>query len=257
MIRLMRCEFYKTRRRYLVLTALAITAVGLVWATYGDYDGPSGAFLLENGWMSFLYQLPLLNAIFYPLLSMVIASRLADVEHKGGALKQLCAMEEKGRLYDAKLLYGLAIVLLSVILGWAGLIVFGLFRGFGGTLPMGLYLLFLLFTLLPTIAVYLIQHTISLCVKNQAVAFFTGIIGTFAGLFSMFLPQFPLLRRCLPWGYYGTLQFVGLFGWTKETRYDQAYFAIMEMDWPFFCVLVIASVLLYLAGRWLFCRKEC
>ena len=234
MRRLLQCEFYKTRRRYLFVTALAITAIGLAWATYGNYDGPSGAFMLENGWMAFLYQLPMLNAIFFPLLSIVIASRLADVEHKGGALKQLCAIAEKGRLYDAKLLYGLGIVLLAVLLHWLGLIVFGIVRGFGGTLPLRLYLLFLLFTILPTMAIYIIQHTLSLLYQNQAVSFFVGIIGTFAGLFSLFLPQVPLLRRFLPWGYYGTLQFVGMYGWTKETRYADAYFALMDIDWLFF-----------------------
>lgn len=256
MIRLLRCEFYKTRRRYILLTSLAITAIGLLWATYGDYDGPSGAFMLENGWMNFLYQLPLLHAIFFSLLSIVIASRLADIEHKGAALKQLAAIEDKGRLYDAKLLYGFGIVLLSVLLDWCAVIIFGSVMGFGSPLPLGLYLLFLLFTVVPTAVIYIIQHTLSLVFKNQVIAFFAGIIGTFAGLFSMFLPQLPWLRRCLPWGAYGALQFVGLYGWTKETRYADAYFALMDIDWVFFAALVIAAAVLYVIGRKLFCERE-
>ena len=256
MIRLLRCEYLKSRRRFVPVTALAVTAIAFVWATYGDYDSESGRFMIENGWMNFLYQLPLLNAIFFPIISIVVASRLADVEHKGGCLKQLCAIEQKGKLFDAKLIYGLGIILFSVVIHWCAVIAFGKYMDFGGELPWKLYLIFLAFTALPTALVYIIQHSLSLIFKNQAVSFFAGIIGTFAGLFSMFLPQFPALRRCLPWGHYGALQFVGLFGWTKETRYENAYFEIMGIDWTFFAVSAAAAIVIYLIGRRIFCKKE-
>ncbi len=256
MIKLLKCEFMKTRRRYIFLTAFAITAIGLVWALYGDYNGKNGQFLLENGWMMFLYQLPLTNSIIFPLMSMVVASRLADVEHKAIALKQLFTIEKKGKLFDAKLIYGLGMVMVSVLINWSVIVIFGKIIGFGGALPLNLYLKFLLFTAVPTIAIYMIQHSLSLIFKNQAAAFFSGIIGTFAGLFSMFLPQFPALRRCLPWGYYGALQFVGLFGWAKETRYDNAYFEIMQIDWLSFAMLLAATVVFYFIGRTIFCKRE-
>ena len=256
MINLIKCEYFKTRRRYIFLTAIAITVMGIVWATYGDYDGESGAFMIENGWMNFLYQLPLLNSVFFPLLSVVTASRLADIEHKGAAFKQLFAAEDRGRLYDSKLIYGLGITIICVLISWCAFIIFGKIMNFGGEFPIKLYLLFLLFTVVPTIAVYIIQHTLSLIFKNQAVSFFTGVIGTFAGLFSMFLPQLPLLRRCIPWGYCGTLQFVGMFGWTSETRYANAFFAVMDIDWAFFTVLTIFTIAIYFIGRKIFCERE-
>lgn len=256
MIRLLKCEFWKTRRRFIFLTALVITAVGLVFSLYGDYSGPNANFLLENGWMMFLYQLPLSNAIFFPLLAIVIASRLADLEHKGAELKQLCAIEKKGRLYDAKLLYGAGILCLSVLINWVVILLFGKGIGFVGDLPLELYGLFLLFTIVPSLAVYLFQHAISMIFKNQAIAFFAGIIGTFIGLFSMFLPQLPWLRKCVPWGWYGTLQFVGMFGWTQETRYENAYFEIMKTDWIFFAVMIAVMIVLYFVGRKIFCTKE-
>lgn len=256
MKQLLLCEYRKTRRRYILLCALAIIAALLLCSTYGDYSSESGIFMLENGWMNFLYQLPMLNTIFLPILCTVVASRLADVEHRAVSLKQLCAIADKGRLYDAKLLYGLGIVLLCVLIDWIGVIIFGICMGFGGMLPWDLYLLFLLFTAVTTVAVYVISHTLSLLFKNQTFAFFVGIIGTFVGLFSMFLPQVPLLRRCLPWGYYGALQLVGMYGWNPDTRYADAYFAVMDIDWPFFLVLVAMTLLLYMVGRKLFCIKE-
>lgn len=252
MIKLLKCEFLKTRGRFVFITALLITAAELVWALHGDYAD----FMLKNGWMAFLYQLPLINAIFMPLLSIIVASRLCDIEHKGAMLKTLAVICGKGRVYDAKLLYGLSIVLFCSIISWAVTIIGGYVIGFYGSVPIKLYLLYLLFTAVPTIVIYIFQHTLSLLFKNQAVTFFVGAIGTFGGLFAMFLPQLPWLRRSLIWGYYGVLQFVGLFGWTKEAKYSNAHFDVMGFDWIFFAVLIAAGILIYIIGRYLFTRKD-
>lgn len=252
MIKLLKCEFMKTRRCYVFLTALVICAMCLCWSFYGEITEDR----LRLGWMMNLYQYPLINAIFLPLLSIVTASRLCGIEHKGLMLKELCSMEKKGRIFDAKLLYGLGIMVICVVVMWAAEIIYGKFIGYYGEFPQNLYLLYLIFTLVPTMVIYVFQHTLSLVFKNQAVSFFVGIIGEFAGIFSMFLPSIPNLRRALLWGYYGVLQFVGLYGWTKETRYENAYFEIMPIDWTFFVVLIAAGMVIYLAGKKIFCSRE-
>lgn len=252
MIKLLQCENRKTRGRYVFTTALIITVIELAWALHGEYDG----FLLENGWMVFLYQLPLINAICMPIMSIIVSSRLCDIEHKGAMLKQLAVTVDKGKIYDAKFIYGLSIVLVCSIISYIAVIIGGYILGFYGSVPIKLYLLYLLFTVIPTMAVYIFQHILSLLFKNQAVTFCAGIIGTFGGLFSMFLPNVPLLRRILIWGWYGAMQFVGLFGWTKETRYDTAYFEVMDIDWVFFAVMIAVCVIMYFVGKNLFCRKE-
>lgn len=252
MIKLLQCERRKTKGRYVFITALIITLAEIMWTFHGRYTG----FMLENGWMAFLYQLPLMNAIFMPILSVIISSRLCDIEHKGAMLKQLAAAADKGEIYSAKFIYGLSIIIFCNIISWVGAIICGYIKGFYGSIPIDLYLLHFLFTVVPTIAVYTLQHILSLMFKNQAVTFCTGIIGTFGGLFSMFLPNIPFLRRILIWGWYGAMQFVGLFGWTKETRYDTAYFEIMEIDWILFVIMLAVCVIMYSAGKKLFCGKE-
>ena len=252
MIKLLKCEYMKTRRRYVLLTALAVTAVLLAWLCYGNY----GEDFLRIAWMGFLYQMPLANAIFLSLLSIIVSSRLGDIEHKGVMLKQLAVTTERGKLYDAKFIYGFAIVLLCTMISWGGVIVYGYYKGFEGDVPIKLYLLYLLFTIAPTLAVYIFQHMVSLCFKNQAVTFFAGIIGTFCGVFSMFLPQFPWLRKIFIWGYYGVLQFVGLFDWTPDDRYKLAHFDVIPIDWTFFGVLLAICVIMYILGRMMFKRKE-
>lgn len=252
MMRMFRCEFMKTRRCYIFLTALVISALGICWGLYGNYTD----VILKHGWRMFLYQMPLVNAIFLPLLSMVVSSRICNIEHKGLMLKQLCCMESPGKLYDVKLLYGLGIICACVIIMWGTTIAFGMYKGFEGSLPVDLYLLYLLFTLVPTAVIYIFQHTLSLVFKNQAVSFFIGILGEFIGIFSMFLPSVPALRRSVLWGYYGVLQFMGMFGWSKETRYETVHFDLMPVDWTFFGVLTAAGIIIYLVGRYAFCRKE-
>lgn len=256
MIRLLRCEYKKSRGRYIFVTALLLTAMAAVIALRGKYTGENSLFILENGYMMFLYQLPLINAIFFPLLAMVVASRLCDLEHKGDNLKMLCTLTEKGKLFDAKLIYGLGIVFFCVLLYWGACLLAGMYLGFTGPVPMKLYLIYLLFTLAPTAAIYLFQHSLSLLVRNQAAALCAGAFGEFAGMFSMFLPQLPWLRSSLLWGYYGALQFVGLFGWDKDTRYANAYFEFLGFDWLAFIILCAATTALYLLGRKLFIRKE-
>lgn len=256
MIKLLKCEYKKTRRRYVFLTALAMTVIAGVWAFYGKYSGESGNFIMENGYMMFLYQLPLINSIFFPLMSVIIASRLCDIEHKGANFKQICTLTDRGKIFDAKLIYGLAILMICVLLFWAATLIVGKAIGFRDEISIKLYLMYLLFTLAPTAAIYIFQHGLSMIFKNQAIPFFIGILGEFAGLFSMFLPQLPWFRKSILWGYYGALQFVGMFGWTKETRYSTAYFEIMGFDWTAFITIIVAAIAMYVIGRKIFCKKE-
>ena len=256
MTALLKAEYLKNRRRYIFLTALALTTAAGAWAFYGSYTGESGSFALENGYMLYLYQLPLINTIFFPLMCTLIASRLAEIEHSGGGFRRLCVIAERERVYDAKLIYGLTPVLLCAVLFCAAAAVTGKIAGFTKPLPVKLYLIHLLFTLIPTAALYILQHSMSMLIKNQAVSLCVGALGEFMGLFSMFLPQLGALRRYFPWSWYGALQFVGLFGWTKETRYADAYLAVMGYDWLCRAISVFAALCFYAIGRGLFSRKE-
>ncbi len=251
-MKLLKCEYLKTRKRYVWITALVITAFCLLWTLHGNYND----FMLDNGWMMFLYQLPIINALFLPILAMIIASRLADIEHKGVMLKQLCPITKKGRLFDAKLVYGLLIMTVSLVIMYVGIVAGGKFIGFRNEFPVRLYAIFFLFTETTTFVIYILQHTLSLLIKNQIIPFFIGIIGEFIGIISLFLPSVPFLRKSIIWGYYGVLGFVGMFGWDKDSRYANAYFEVMHIDWTFWFVLIACGILIYIIGRKIFCEKE-
>lgn len=169
------------RHRYVFLSALAIVAAGLVFSLYGNYRGTIADFIMKNGWVMMLYQLPLANGIFFPIMATVVASRLADAEHKASAFKHLFTLEKREKIYDAKLIIGIVLMILCVLIYWAVVLVFGTFIGFEGAPPMGMYLRYLACVMAPTVVIYIFQHGLSMLFKNQAVSFFTGVIGTFAG----------------------------------------------------------------------------
>lgn len=249
MIALWKAEYQKTRRRYLMPFVLGMSVIALLWALSGKLSEDA----IARGWYMLLYQMPLINVLMLPMMSMLVSSRLGDLEHKNVMLKQLCCVTERGRLYDAKLLYGLGLMLTGILIQWFGIIADGLFRHhFGGSFLLKEYLLLLLFTIAPTFAVYVLEHTIAMCCKKPAVSYAVGIIGEFVGLLSMFLP-YRILYYGTPWGYYGALMLVGS-EYDRATRISTYFFR--DINWGGFAALIIITIVIYVVGKNIFCRKE-
>ena len=75
-----------------------------------------------EGYFNLLFQLPLLNTIFLPLILAVMASRICDAENKGNTYKLLCTMQEKKKIFDAKLLLGGIYILFLTLLEGANVL---------------------------------------------------------------------------------------------------------------------------------------
>ena len=80
-MKLLRLEFYKCRRRNIVLICAAILAVQFIWMT--AYFSRQDAEDLKWGWMLLLYNLSTVDAIILPLSVATLASRSCELEHKG------------------------------------------------------------------------------------------------------------------------------------------------------------------------------
>lgn len=249
MIALWKAEYQKTRRRYLLLFVFGMSAVGLVWALSGKLSEDA----IAKGWYMLLYQMPLINVLILPMMAMLISSRLGDLEHKNGMLKQLCCIAEREKLYDVKLLYGLALLLAGILIQWFGIIADGFFRHhFGGDFPGKEYILLLLFTIAPAFAVYVLQHTVAMCSSKPAVPYIVGIIGEFVGVLSLFLP-YPILYYGTPWGYFGALMLVRA-EYDRATRISTYFFR--EINWGAYFSIIIITVVIYAIGKMIFCKKE-
>lgn len=248
-MKLLKLEFYKCRRRKIVLVCAAVLAVELIWMEV--FFTRQDAEDLQWGWMFLLYNLSMVDAIVLPLSVATLTSRSCELEHKGSTWKLLETMVSPNSLYAAKLGWG-ALVLATLLIIRSGLfLAVGIAQGFPGSIPWERFGLFTLISWTVSMMVYALQQGLSLRFANQAAALVCGISGSFLGILSMLFP--PALIRCVPWGYYGLLSLVGM-DWNAATRVTRFYWR-----WPQpldLVLLLIWAAVFLIVGRTLFVRKE-
>jgi hypothetical protein len=242
-------EFSKTRRRKIWLIVAALVATQLMWALWALRR--MDAHALQQGWMYCLYQMPLLNTIMMPVITAVIASRLSDVEHKGQTFKLLGTVMPIGQLFDAKFLCGAIYTFSAVVLQLMVILLIGITKRFTGEIPVLMMGYYLLFTTGVSLTLLLVQQVLSILFANQMVSLSVGLIGAFAGLFSMFLPQG--FQKLLLWSYYGVLMSVGM-DWDRSTRIINLHW--VPIDGSGFVLLAGFFCVIYITGRILFVKKE-
>ncbi len=249
MIKTLAVEFYKTRRRKIFLVVLAMIAAQLMWAlwSFSRMDARD----LEQGWISSLFQFPLLNSLMMPVICAVVASRICDMEHKGQTFKLLNTILSAGRLFDVKFLCGAFYMLLAVLFQIVIIIITGYLKGFEGNAPFELFGYYLLFTTAINLSILLLQQILSLLFTNQMVPLTVGLTGSFFGLFSLFFPQG--FQKFVIWGYYGVLMFIGM-DWDRATRITDYY--LTPINWAGFVMLIIQFLAFYVIGRVIFAHRE-
>ena len=248
-MKLLKLEFYKCRRRKIVLVCTAVLAAQLLWmgAFFARQDGED----LKWGWMLLLYNLSMVDAILLPLSVATLASRSCELEYKGGTWKLLETMASPGSLYAAKLEWGALVLAALLLIRSALFLAVGIELGFQGEIPWGRFGLFTLISWVVSMMVYALQQGLSLHFPNQAAALVCGIAGSFLGILSMLFP--PALIRCVPWGYYGLLALVGM-DWDAATQVTAFHW---QWPNPADCMLLLLWAAVFLAaGRTLFLRKE-
>ena len=248
-MRLLGLEFYKCRRRKVVLVCAAVLAVELIWM--GAFVARQDAEELQQGWLLLLYNLAMVDAIVLPLSVATLASRSCELEHRGNTWKLLETMVSPGRIYAAKLGWG-ALVLAALLVVRSGIfLVVGATNGAQGTIPWGRFGLFTLISWAVSMMVYALQQGLSLRFAYQAAALVCGISGSFLGILSMLFP--PALIRCVPWGYYGLMSLVGMDR-NEVTRVTHFYWR-----WPQLTDLALLScwaAVFCAVGRAMFVKKE-
>jgi len=245
-VKLLRLEFFKCRRRKILLVCAAVLAAELLWIVSSFFR--QDAEDLVQGWMLLLYDLAMVDAIIMPIS---VASRNCELEHKGTTLKLLETMATPGWLYRAKLTWGALVLAALLMVRWVLFMVVGILWQFQGEVPWGRFAIFTAISWAVSMMVYALQQGLSLRFANQAVALVCGISGSFLGILSLLFP--PALTRCVPWGYYGLLSLVRM-NWDPDTRFTWFYW-----EWPApadAVLLCLWAALFLVVGRALFVRKE-
>lgn len=132
-MKLLKLEFFKCRRRKILLVCAAVLAAEAVWivSTFARQDAED----LLQGWMLLLYDLAMVDAIIMPISVATIASRNCELEHKGTTLKLLETMASPGALYGAKLAWGALVLAALLLVRWAIFAGVGVLWRFPGEIP--------------------------------------------------------------------------------------------------------------------------
>ncbi|WNX82996.1 ABC transporter permease [Agathobaculum sp. NTUH-O15-33] len=248
-MKVLQMEFYKLKRRKIWLAPLLMLTAQLLWGLWSFSD--MSAKELSQGWANILYNFPMLNAMMTPVIAAVIASRAADIEHKGNTYKLLQTVASPGRLFDAKLLCAAGWLTAAIVLQTVTITVFGMMRGFAGAPPVDEIALYFVSTLAVSLTILLFQLILSMLVPNQMIGMILGLVGAFIGLFSLFFPQ--SFQKLLIWAYYGVLYTVRM-DWDRATRVVDYYF--VRYDSTGLLCICLFFIALYAIGRRLFIRKE-
>lgn len=250
MITALRAEFMKTKRRFLWLLPFCVVFFEFLWTITNSYLRKPE--IAAEGCYTLLYQFPLYNTIFMPLTLAAMASRLCDAENKGNTYKLLCTMQQKKIIFDAKLLMGIFYVLIFTALEAGVIPLLANLLPFTQKLPVRHYLAFLAVFFLVSLVLFLLQQILSLLIPNQLIPLFIGLLGSLVGVFFAFFPM-GSLAGLVPWGYY-------MVGMTLSSVYEEStrsmFIEEAPFAWGWFAAFLAASVLLYLAGKHLFLKKE-
>lgn len=243
-------EFYKIKRRKVWLTMFALLSVQLLWGLWSMRDPKD--WELESGWMSLLYFLSLLDGIMVPTMMSVLASRLADIEHKGNTYKQLETLRKAGSLYHAKAVCGFIIIAVMFAVQFAFFIVLGCYLGYEGTPNLKYYMLSYVLKVASNLSLFLLQLALSMLFANQMIPLVAGLGGSMAALLLMFVTTYSFL----PWG--GNLSASLVRSeWDEITRISTFYYRTFSPAETAAVVCIFVWIIIfYVTGRVLFTHRE-
>lgn len=242
-------ELKKIRRRHIGMLFTANLIIDFVWMHWA-MDGSKYVYNQEYDYL--LLSLPLINAIFLPVILAATASRLCDIELKGNTLKMLCTMEPRQSIFHTKLLIGTVYLLLFSLAQTAMIPILGGMLSAGQEMPIARICLFCISTFGVSLVLFLIQQSVSLLSANQLFPLFLGVGGSFVGVFTWFFPQLPL-RYMLPWGYYCVVLTVNMY-YDYATR-DVTYYST-PFPTVFFLGFMAFGIPVYIIGKKLFMSRE-
>ena len=244
------CECKKTKEKLMavMLPTILFLLFWMLWQfSYMDEDETSFYYTY------FTQGLLVMNTIFLPIMIAVMASRLMDMETKGNTYKLLCTLMPKTRIFTCKVALAALYLLGFFVLQTAGLFLAGTLYGVTEPFPAVSYLQMEGTGFLTCLLLFLLQIFLSLRFENQLYPLLFGLIGSFVGLFSMFLPMNSPLLYFLPWAYF-------LLGASSQMLFDENTLQISFLPLPFhtakFCILLIALCLGYISVRLYFLRKD-
>ena len=217
-------ERKKARRRHDAALAVAIALAAVIWAS-GTNDGRPEE--LATGYSAFFYALPVINTVIMPVGMAALASRLWDLESRGGMDRLLLTVQSRLSLFTGKALRGLFLLALVARSQGAGAVASGALRGYTQAMDASQLLWLLLCTMAVNAMLFFFSLLLGVRFGSPAPALAAGLVESLSGLFAAFFPRW--LSYLMPWGYYVPLSAMAM-GWDRATR--ETWFIPVGMNVP-------------------------
>ncbi len=241
---MIRVELEKMRRLKVWLVAGVISLGTLLFAGMqlfsADYIANINAPTTSH-WEGTLLFYAMIKAMTAPILAAVIASRQVEVEHTGNGWVMAATLgQSRSRLCLTKVAALAPVVAATTAVELGGLVLGSRLVGATDPLPVTTWGWYAAASFTVTMLLLAAHVWLSARIEQQLAALGVGVLGAFAGVFAMLMPEW--LGRVLPWGYYAvTLPYA---------MAPDGGVAPLPLSWPTLALFaIVATALLAAAYR--------
>lgn len=199
-----RLEYAKSRRRKLGVVGLVVVAAAVLFASAGLFTASSQKSFVDptaTPWLQLLLTVALVTALTSPLLVAILASRMVDIEHgSGGWILARMTGCRRGDLCRVKVLALAPLLAVLVAAQFVVQVLIGRAAGIQTPPDLGRWAGYAVSVFLVGLALLGLHVCLAAWTENQLLGLGVGVVGSFVGLFSLFMP--PFAAKLLPWGYY-------------------------------------------------------
>lgn len=244
----LRVEYAKLRRLrlgpILLVGALATVLMAAMQLFSGSYRETIAAPTAQH-WEGLLLWYLLVKALTTPLVVAVLASRAVEIEHLGNGWTA-AALDgvRRGSLTGVKVA-ALAPLLVGAVVAEMLVLVLASLAAGATPPPVGVWLGTGAAVAVLTCVLLTGHAWLAARVDNQLVGLGIGVIGAFAGGFSMLMPDW--LVRLIPWGWFALI---------SPYRMDGAGYADVDPHWGWLTALLLVLCLALAAGYARLNRQE-
>lgn len=235
-------EFAKMRRLRVWLVAGVISLGTVLFSSMQLFSSSYTARINDPGtahWETALLFYAMIKAMTAPILVAVVASRQVEVEHAGNGWTMAATLgQSPSRLCLAKVGALAPVVAATTLFEVGALVVGGRLAGATAPLPLGTWAWYAAASFVITLTLLAAHVWLSARVEQQLVALGVGVLGAFAGVFAMLMPEW--LARLLPWGYYAV---ASPYAMTADGGA-----AALPVAWPAMALFVALATLLLAAA---------
>ncbi|MET0958998.1 MAG: ABC transporter permease, partial [Psychrobacillus psychrotolerans] len=177
MVSILQSEWFKFRHSKILFIILTVPLIGIF---LGLTSRLSNEDFEINEWYLSLLSINLTYALlFLPLITGVLASAICRYEHQAGGWKQLLALPvTRGRVFVAKYVLLMVLVLIIQVLFFVAVYIVGMIKGFTDPFPMEIVWKSLVGGWIATLPLVALQLWMSILFKSFAAPFAINVILT-------------------------------------------------------------------------------